>query len=71
MLYHGTAEYFLKSIVKKCLLKDKRHHVHLSKNIEIASKVGKRHSQLVILKIDAKQMYQDSYPFYISLNQIY
>jgi len=71
VLYHGTAEHFLKSILEKGLLKGKRHHVHLSKNIETASKVGKRHGKLVILKIDAKQMHQDDYQFYLSLNQIY
>ncbi|EDN65370.1 RNA 2'-phosphotransferase [Beggiatoa sp. PS] len=71
VLYHGTAEHFLKSILEKGLLKGKRHHVHLSKNIETASKVGKRHGKLVILEIDAKKMHQEDYQFYLSLNQIY
>jgi putative RNA 2'-phosphotransferase len=71
VLYHGTAERFLKAILEKGLLKGKRHHVHLSKNLETASKVGKRHGKLVMLEIDAKKMHQDNYQFYLSINQIY
>jgi len=71
ILYHGTAKQFLPSIQEKGLLKGKRHHVHLSKDIPTASKVGKRHGQLVILSIDAKKMYEDGYTFYLSDNDVY
>jgi len=71
ILYHGTAEQFLSSIQEKGLLKRKRHHVHLSKDIPTASKVGKRHGQLVILSIDTKKMYEDGYTFYLSDNDVY
>jgi putative RNA 2'-phosphotransferase len=70
-LYHGTAKRFIKSIQQQGLLKGGRHHVHLSKDIQTASNVGKRHGNVVILLIDTKQMYQDGYQFYLSDNQIY
>ena len=39
-LYHGTVERFLASILEEGLVRAKRHHVHLSKNIETARKVA-------------------------------
>lgn len=71
VLYHGTAEQFIESIKKKGLLPGKRHHVHLSKDIETASKVGQRHGKLVILKIDTIKMQDAGFAFYISDNGVY
>ena len=34
MLYHGKVERFLPSILAEGLDKGKRHHVHLSKDVE-------------------------------------
>jgi putative RNA 2'-phosphotransferase len=42
MLYHGTVERFLPSILAEGLVRAKRHHVHLSKDVETARKVGAR-----------------------------
>src|ERR1043165_2195472 len=42
VLFHGTVERFLASIMVNGLNKGKRHHVHLSKDIETARKVGAR-----------------------------
>ena len=70
-LYHGTAKHFLKAIQQAGLLKGKRHHVHLSKDTQTASNVGKRHGELVTLAIDANQMHQDGYKFYLSDNKVY
>src|ERR1051325_4706374 len=39
VLYHGTVERFLASIMTDGLNKGKRHHVHLSKDVETARKV--------------------------------
>src|ERR1700676_2824518 len=39
VLFHGTVERFLASIMAEGLKKGKRHHVHLSQDIETARKV--------------------------------
>lgn len=71
VLYHGTVEQFVESIKKKGLLPMKRHHVHLSKDIETATKVGARRGKPVILSIDAKTMQDYGYRFFISENGVY
>ena len=70
-LYHGTATRFLPSILKQGLFKQKRHHVHLSADIETASKVGARHGKLVILTIHTGVMHQDAYEFFLSKNGVW
>jgi putative RNA 2'-phosphotransferase len=49
-LYHGTATRFLPSILETGLQRMKRHHVHLSSDLETAAKVGTRHGKLVMLE---------------------
>ena len=71
ILYHGTSENNLQSILKHGLSKQKRHHVHLSSDIETALKVGARHGKVVILEIDCKWMFLDNFIFYISDNNVW
>jgi len=71
MLYHGTATRFLESIIQTGLSKQKRQHVHLSKDIETAIMVGKRHGKVVILEVDTKRMLEDGYEFYLSVNGVW
>lgn len=71
MLYHGTAERFLSSILKEGLQKRRRHHVHLSPDTETALKVGQRHGKPVVLTIQAGRMYADGYLFYCSENGVW
>lgn len=71
ILYHGTAQKNIDSIFKIGLEKRNRHLVHLSKDIETAYKVGQRHGKPVILKILAKQMYEDNFKFFESENKVW
>jgi putative RNA 2'-phosphotransferase len=71
MLYHGTAEQYVTAIQLKGLLKRKRQHVHLSKDVATASQVGKRHGKLILLEIDTQQMEADGYLFYLSENKVW
>jgi len=71
ILYHGTARRFLDSIMETGLTKQKRQHVHLSKEIETATRVGMRHGKVVILKVDAKRMHEEGYAFYLSENGVW
>lgn len=61
VLYHGTATRFSESICREGIKKQSRQYVHLSADVETATKVGKRHGELVIFKINSEQMYQDRY----------
>lgn len=71
ILYHGTVEKFLDNIFKIGLIKRKRHHVHLSVDLETAIKVGSRRGKPVVLKIDTKAMHQRGFLFYLSENGIW
>ena len=71
ILYHGTATRFLDSIYKDGIQKMKRHHVHLSDNKDTAVDVGKRHGKVIVLEVDAEQMYKDGIEFYKSENGVW
>jgi putative RNA 2'-phosphotransferase len=70
-LYHGTVERFLPSILKDGLVRGKRHHVHLSKDVETATRVGARRGKPVILKVDAGRMHRDGHRFFLSVNGVW
>lgn len=71
ILYHGTAEQFLDSIRAQGLLKGKRHHVHLSADVETATKVGQRHGKPVVLEVKAGEMLRDGFTFHLSANGVW
>ena len=71
VLYHGTAERFLSSIMGKGLLPMSRQYVHLSSDEETAVKVGKRHGKPVVLKVQAGEMHRQGYQFYLSENHVW
>lgn len=71
VLYHGTVDKFMESINKKGLTPQKRHHVHLSKDVKTAIIVGGRRGVPVILEINSMKMQDDGYKFYISDNGVY
>ncbi|MDK0618977.1 RNA 2'-phosphotransferase [Clostridium perfringens] len=71
VLYHGTVRKYLESILKNGLIKKERQYVHLSKDIETASIVGKRHGNLVILEVDSESMFKDGIKFYLSKNNVW
>lgn len=71
ILYHGTGEKYLESILKEGLKSKSRMYVHLSSDIDTAINVGKRHGEPIVLGIDAERMYKDEYKFYLSENGIF
>jgi putative RNA 2'-phosphotransferase len=70
-LFHGTAVRNVSSIREHGLLKQKRHHVHLSENEETAKRVGARYGKPVILTISAKAMAEAGHTFYRSENHVW
>ena len=71
VLYHGTVEGFLPSIVENDLNKGKRQHVHLSRDVEPARKVGARRGKPVILEIAAARMHREGHKFFVSANGVW
>jgi len=71
VLWHGTGEKYVESINRIGLIPKSRLYVHLSKDYEIAKTVGNRHGKPVVYRVNAKQMAEDGYPFYLSVNGVW
>ena len=72
VLYHGTANRFLDSIMKDGLLPMKRQYVHLSVDVDMATLVGKRRNENpVILVIDTKTAFNEGIKFYIGNDKVW
>jgi putative RNA 2'-phosphotransferase len=70
VLFHGTVERFLASILAQGLQKGKRHHVHLSKDLETARKVGARRGPPIVLQVSARKMHDGGFQFFLSANGV-
>jgi putative RNA 2'-phosphotransferase len=71
VLYHGTVERFLTSIMERGLDKRSRQYVHLSLDVATARRVGGRRGEPVILRIAAGSMHSDGFCFYCSANGVW
>jgi putative RNA 2'-phosphotransferase len=71
LLYHGTTQSALPSILETGLTRMNRHHVHLSSDTQTALRVGSRHGKAVILQIAALEMYQQGMVFFCSENGVW
>ncbi|WP_410209557.1 RNA 2'-phosphotransferase [Aquirhabdus sp.] len=71
VLYHGTATRFVESIREQGLLAGSRQYVHLSEHQETAISVGKRYGKPIVLKIQALQMQQQGFKFFLSENGVW
>ena len=48
-----------------------RHAVHLSTDVEMATRVGARHGSPLVLVVDAARMYEDGHTFSCSDNGVW
>ena len=71
ILYHGTGEKSVASILQQGLLPQSRLYVHLSPTPEVARQVGSRHGKPVVFQVDAGKMSADGIPFYLSKNDVW
>ena len=70
-LYHGTNEGAVAAILEAGLQRMSRHHVHLSRDLETARRVGMRRGSVVILTVDAAAMHRAGFVFYRSDNGVW
>lgn len=69
-LYHGTSSETVSIILKEGLKSMSRTHVHLSKDIETAVKVGSRKGKVVVLEVDARWLRADGGKLFESANGV-
>jgi putative RNA 2'-phosphotransferase len=70
-LYHGTGHQTAEIIGQTGLDKMRRHHVHLSSDLETTRAVGARHGRPVLFTVDAAAMTEAGYRFYRSENGVW
>ncbi|MCB1043908.1 MAG: RNA 2'-phosphotransferase [Acidobacteria bacterium] len=71
ILFHGTVDRFLDAIRNSGLMKMKRHHVHLSADMDTAQSVGDRRGKHVVLRVRAAEMDADGHSFFLSTNGVW
>ncbi len=71
VLWHGTGEKSVESILEQGLLPMSRLYVHLSSDFDTAVKVGRRHGRPVVFEVAAGKMQKDGYDFYQSVNGVW
>jgi putative RNA 2'-phosphotransferase len=70
-LFHGTALHTFEVIKTEGIRRMSRHHVHLSEDLETATKVGRRHGQPIVLLVRAGEMHRQGRVFFRSTNQVW
>lgn len=70
-LWHGTGQKYVLSIDKQGLLPQSRLYVHLSSDEKTAITVGSRHGIPVIYKVHSREMAEQGYEFYCSVNGVW
>lgn len=71
VLYHGTVERFVSSIMRNGLEKRSRQHVHLSADVATATRVGSRRGKPIVLQIAAAEMHSAGFQFFLSANGVW
>lgn len=71
VLYHGTSEEKIDSLLANGITPQTRLYVHLSDTIDTAVNVGRRHGKPVVFKVDAKRMSEEGIIFYLSRNGVW
>lgn len=71
ILYHGTGEKYVSLIDCQGLLRRSRLYVHLSGDRATAEKVGMRHGRPVVYVVKSREMSDDGYEFFRSLNGVW
>jgi putative RNA 2'-phosphotransferase len=71
ILFHGTAIGNVDSIRRDGLSPGSRTHVHLSRDEETATTVGRRHGRPVVLRVAAGEMHRAGHELVVSENGVW
>jgi putative RNA 2'-phosphotransferase len=71
ILFHGTGAQNRELLLREGLKKMRRHHVHLSTDVETALNVGARHGKPIVLEVDTARMSAGEHLFYVSDNGVW
>jgi len=71
VLFHGTADRSVCSVLTEGLRPGRRHAVHLSADVATARAVGARHGRPVVLRVDAAGMAAEGATFTRSANGVW
>jgi len=71
ILYHGTGEKYVESILREGLIPKSRLYVHLSKDMETAVNVGSRHGKPHIFKVHTGEMFRQGCKFWLAENGVW
>lgn len=71
VLFHGTGAGSVDAILREGLRPMRRHHVHLSRDVATARRVGARHGRPVVFAVDAARMAADGRAFLVSTNGVW
>ena len=71
VLWHGTGEKYTASIEETGLIPKSRLYVHLSRDTETATAVGRRHGKPVIYQVESGLMSREGYDFFLSANGVW
>ena len=70
-LFHGTPERNVATILRDGIARRGRHAVHLSADVDTATRVGARRGRPVVLEVDAAGMHRDGHVFTRSANGVW
>jgi uncharacterized protein (TIGR02452 family) len=70
-LFHGTTARVIEAIRVQGLVRGARHHVHMSADLDTATRVGGRRGKPVILRVRADEMLAAGHVFYRSDNGVW
>lgn len=71
VLLHGTVSRYLEQILEEGLKPMNRHHVHLSADLTVATKVGSRRGRPIVLKVNAAGMADAGSEFFVTENGVW
>lgn len=71
VLWHGTVERAVEPILREGLRPGRRRHVHLSPDLETATRVGSRRGRPVVLTVDATAACAGGVRFFLSGNGVW